>query len=96
MKCTHVTGIESRKKADQDLYEHWNLYHKAEYNDMQSEADTQRLIREQKSEMDLEQQKVNRKMEMENLYLRQELGNKLYFKESLQGQPPRKKWKMLD
>ena len=34
VKCTHKTGIESRKKADADLYEHWNLYHKAEYEDM--------------------------------------------------------------
>ena len=57
-KCKHKTAIESRKKADNDLYEHWTLYHKTEYEDMQSEADRERMEAEQAHEISLEKQKM--------------------------------------
>ena len=66
VQCTHTTGIETRKKADQDLFEHWDIYHKAEYNDMQSAADMERAVIEKNHALALEQEKINRKIEMED------------------------------
>ena len=66
-KCDYKTAVDTRKKADSQLYEHWTVHHKLEYDKMQNEAERKRIDADHKREKELEAEKMKEKEDQERV-----------------------------